>query len=83
MEDEPAAAPTNLDRLLPRVSPLGILEPAENGSASPRIYPRSLRIAALVVMGVFLAVVVVSTSLTLGAYCLTTDAGRSVAVTPP
>ncbi len=64
-----------LNRLLPRVSPLGILEPGDNDAVSPRVYPKLLRVVALVVLGIFLAVVVVTTSLSLGAYCLTTDAG--------
>lgn len=75
MAHDSEATPPDLHRLLPRISPLGVLEPAENDSASPRTYPRSLRIAALVIVGVFLAVIVVTTSLSLGRYCLTTDAG--------
>lgn len=74
-QDETDAGQVSLDRMVPRVSPIGIFEPGENTSASARSYPRSLRLAALVVVGVFVAVVVVSTSLSLGAYCLTTDAG--------
>lgn len=75
MTDRPEPGPVGLERILPRLSPLGILEPAENDAASPRVYPRSLRLLALLVIGIFLAVVVVTTSLSLGAYCLTTDAG--------
>lgn len=71
------AAPLNPLRLLPRVSPIGILEPGDNDAASPRVYPKALRILALVLLGIFLAVVVVTTSLSLGSYCLTTDAGST------
>ena len=71
--DEAGLAANDLDRLLPRVSPLGILEPGHNDAASPRRYSRPLRLAALVLLGIFLAVVVVSTALTLGAFCLTTS----------
>ena len=63
--------------ILPRVSPVGILEPGDNDLAAPRVYPPALRIIALCVLGLFFAVVVVSTSLSLGSYCLTTDAGSA------
>ena len=67
------------ERLLPRVSPLGILEPGQGEGGSPRIYPRGMRLAALAVLAIFLSVVVVTTALSLGAYCLTTDAGSAPA----
>ena len=64
-------------KIMPRVSPVGVLEPGDNDLASPRVYPPALRVVALVVLGLFFAVVVVSTSLSLGSYCLTTDAGSA------
>lgn len=81
MADLPDQATVNPLRLLPRVSPLGILEPGDNDAASPRVYPKTVRILSLLVLGIFLTVVVVTTSLSLGTYCLTTDAGSRFAVT--
>ncbi len=48
----------------------------DNEVVSPRVYPKTIRIVALVLVGIFLAVVVVTNSLSLGTYCLTTDAGN-------
>jgi len=78
MADLPDQATVDPLRLLPRVSPLGILEPGDNDAASPRVFSKTVRFFSLFVLGIFLAVVVVTTSLSLGSYCLTTDAGRRV-----
>ena len=71
-DTEPAA------QLLPRVSPLGIVEPADNDAATPRAYPAHLRLGALLVLAIFAVVVVATSALSLGAFCLTTDAGGSL-----
>jgi hypothetical protein len=57
---------------LPRVNPIGILE---GGVASPRRPSRRLRAAALAVLLLFAAMTVVTTVVSLGAYCLTTEPG--------
>ena len=74
-EDE---GPGDPGKLLPRLSPLGIVEHPDNDAASPRIYPRGLRVAAVCILAIFAAVVIATTAASLGRYCLTTDAGGSI-----
>jgi hypothetical protein len=57
---------------LPRVNPIGILE---GGAASPRRPSPLLRALAVVVLLVFVAVTVLTTVLSVGSYCLTTEPG--------
>jgi hypothetical protein len=64
---------------LPSLSRVGILEQAEGLAGTPRVYPRPLRLVALLVLTVFALVVVVTTARSLGAFCLTTDAGSAPA----
>ncbi|GAC1299643.1 MAG: hypothetical protein NVS2B9_03960 [Myxococcales bacterium] len=64
-----------MDGFLPRLSRVGILELPDNGASPPRRHPAWLRAAALVLLAIFASVVVVTTAESLGAYCLTTDAG--------
>ena len=78
MPDDEDEGPGDPGRLLPRLTPLGILELPDNDAASPRVYPRGLRIAAFSILAIFAAVVVATTAASLGRYCLTTDAGGSI-----
>jgi hypothetical protein len=57
---------------LPRVNPIGILE---GGAASPRRPSPLLRVLAVVVLLVFVAVTVLTTVVSVGSYCLTTEPG--------
>ena len=64
---------------IPRVGPLGLVHHPESYNAAARRYPTRLRVAALVVLGSFVAVTVVTTAYSLGAYCLTTWGGSPFA----
>ena len=66
-----------LGKALPRLTPTGVLELADNDAARPRAYPRKLRLAALGLLVLFAAAGVASSAASLGAYCLTTDAGNA------
>jgi hypothetical protein len=61
---------------IPRVGPLGLVHQPANYEATPRRYPTRLRFAAIVVLGAFVGVSVVTTAYSLGAYCLTTWGGN-------
>lgn len=58
---------------LPRVNPVGIVEQPEGYEATPRTYPVWLRVLAMLFVTFFLAVTVVTGTLSLGAYCLTSN----------
>ena len=58
---------------LPHTDPVGIRVVPESFSQRPRHYGSALRIAAGLLLAAFLAVVCVTTAVSLGAYCLTTD----------
>ena len=60
---------------IPRVGPLGLVHRPEGYHAPARRYPARLQLAALVVLGSFVAVTVATTAYSLGAYCLTTWGG--------
>lgn len=60
---------------LPRIDPVGIVRYPEGYEGAPRAYSRGLRAVTLAVLVAFALVMVVTTGLTLGRYCLTTDAG--------
>ena len=64
------------DMEIPHVGPLGIVNQPADYKASARRYPPSLRLATFAVLGVFVAVTVVTTAYSLGAYCLTTWGGN-------
>ena len=68
---------------IPRVGPLGLVHQPEGYVATVRGYPPFLRLAALSVLGSFLAVTVISTAYSLGAYCLTTWGGSPFALAGP
>jgi len=65
---------------LPRVNPIGITELPEGFEAEPRRFSSGQRAFAWVVLVFFLAVTVVTSTLSLGRYCLTTDAADTRAL---
>ena len=58
----------------PRVNPIGLLESPTDFTASPRRFSRPLRLLAGALLAIFLVATVVSSVVSLGRYCLTTDA---------
>jgi hypothetical protein len=58
----------------PRVNPIGILETEPDFVSSPRRYSPRLRLLAGLLLALFFAATVVTTVVSLGRYCLTTDA---------
>ena len=60
--------------LAPRVDPVGLVEHPAGFVAAPRPRPLRRRIAAAVVLLAFLSVSVVTTALSAGRYCLTSEA---------
>lgn len=58
---------------IPRVNPIGILENPLGGS--PRQASRGVRALASIVLLIFTLATVITTVVSLGAYCLTTEAG--------
>ena len=65
---------------VPQVGPLGLVNQPQGYVATARSYPPVLRVVAVAVLGSFLAVTVVTTAYTLGAYCLTTWGGSPFAL---
>ena len=63
----------------PRVNPVGLLEQPEELSA-PRRFSRSQRLLAGIFVALFLLVTIASTVVSLGRYCLTTDAADTRAL---
>ena len=59
---------------IPHVGPLGLVHHPDGYTAAARCYPPRLRAAALAVLCSFV-VTLVTTTYSLGAYCLTTWAG--------
>ena len=68
---------------IPQVGPLGLVHQPEGYVATARRYPPFLRVAAVWVLGSFLAVTVVTTAYSLGAYCLTTWGGSPYVLAGP
>ena len=64
----------------PRVNPIGLLEQPEEVSASPRRFSRPQRLIAGIFVALFLLVTIASTVVSLGRYCLTTDAADTRAL---
>ena len=58
---------------IPRVNPIGILENPLGGS--PRQVSRGVRALASIVLVIFTLATVITTVVSLGAYCLTTEPG--------
>lgn len=59
----------------PRPNAVGVLEYPEGYEASPRTYSRGLRWGALVFLALFVGITVITSVISLGAYCLTSDGG--------
>lgn len=66
---------------LPRVNPIGLTEIPPDFQARRRRYSRIARVVATAVLAVFILVVIVTTVVSLGAYCLTSD-GSNVSGLP-
>ena len=68
----------------PRVNAVGIVEYPEDYEASPRRYGRTLRLFAWFFLGFFALATFVTSALSLGAYCLTSDGGdvRAIVESP-
>jgi len=64
----------------PRVNPIGILETREDYVSSPRRFSRPLRLLAGLLLALFFGATVVTTVVSLGQYCLTTDAANTRAL---
>lgn len=60
---------------VPHVDPVGQVRYPADYRGTPRRYPAALKVVASFVLVVFVAVTVCTTAVSLGAYCLTTDAG--------
>ncbi len=58
---------------IPRVNPIGILENSFGGP--PRQISRGVRALASIVLVIFTLATVITTVVSLGAYCLTTEPG--------
>jgi len=58
----------------PRVNPIGILETPSDLATTPRRFSRRLRLFAGLLLAIFFLGTVVTTVVSLGRYCLTTDA---------
>ena len=57
----------------PEVDAVGIVRYPDGYAGTPRTYGRGLRFTALAVLAVFVTVVIISTGVSLGRYCLTSD----------
>jgi hypothetical protein len=68
----------------PRVNPVGLLELPDGPVTSPRRFSRPQRLLAGLFVALFLLVTVATTVVSLGRYCLTTDAAdtRALHTTP-
>jgi hypothetical protein len=58
----------------PRVNPIGILETPSDLATTPRRFSRPLRLLAGLLLAIFFLGTVVTTVVSFGRYCLTTDA---------
>ena len=67
----------------PRVNPVGILETEPDFVSSPRRYPLRLRLLTGLILALFLGLAVVTTVVSFGGYCLTTDAADTRALPGP
>jgi hypothetical protein len=66
----------------PRVNPIGILETPPDLPSSPRRFSRRLRLFAGLLLVFFLLGTMVTTVISLGRYCLTTDSTDTRALHP-
>jgi hypothetical protein len=58
----------------PRVNPIGLLETPSDLASAPRSFSRRLRLLAGLLLALFFLGTVVTTVISLGRYCSTTDA---------
>lgn len=58
----------------PRVNPVGLLETPPDLASTPRRFSATLRLLASLLLVLFLLGTMVTTVISLGRYCLTTDA---------
>ena len=61
--------------LVPKVSPVGLLESPPGFGGPPRKRPAALRLLAAVLLAIVVALTVLTTVASLGSYCLTTEPG--------
>lgn len=73
---------TSKDIPTPQVDPIGIVRYPGDYSAPPRTYPPWLRVMAAMLLVIFATVVVVSTGISIGTYCLTSDGADFTALRP-
>ena len=64
----------------PRINPIGLLETPEGYAATPRRFSGRLRLLAALLLTLFFGATVVTTVVSLGRYCLTTDAADTRAL---
>lgn len=64
----------------PRVNPIGLLETPADFARTPRRFPALLRLLASLLLVLFLLGTMVTTVVSLGRYCLTTDSTDSRAL---
>lgn len=62
---------------LPRVNPVGCTEVPPDFQARSRRYALAARVVATAVLAVFILVVTVTTVVSLGSYCLTSDGANT------
>jgi hypothetical protein len=62
---------------LPRLNPIGLTEIPPGLQARRRRYSRTARVVATAMVAVFALVVTVTTVVSLGAYCLTSDGSNT------
>ena len=65
---------------LPRIDPVGLKTTPDDFEEAPREWPPWLRMATTLLLAVFLVVTVITTAVSLGSYCLTTDAADTRAL---
>ena len=65
---------------VPRVDPIGLSEVPGAFSQTPRRHSRATRAMTTVLIGIFVGVSSVTTAVSLGAYCLTTDGANTAAI---
>jgi len=65
---------------LPRVNAVGLVEQPEQSGREPRKYTRWQRWAVFTLLILFVAATLVTTTVSLGSYCLTTDGGDTRAL---
>ena len=66
----------------PRVNPIGLVETPTDFEALPRRFSPALRLVAGALLALFLLATVVTGTVSLGRYCLTTDAADTRALRP-